>query len=163
MDSERSIGIVLPLARIVAPTDFSEPSCEALRAAQELALHFSSELILVHIVDPVPPLAPGTSLTSRVPAFDVAGYQQVLQGSAQERLDSLARTLSADIKHRSVVKPGLAAQMIVACAEEEHADLIVIGTHGKTGVKRILFGSVAEKVVRTASCPVLTIKSRDEG
>jgi nucleotide-binding universal stress UspA family protein len=97
--------------------------------------------------------------------FDVVGYQRLLQGAAEERLaDEVARLqLSPALRRRAVVKPGPPAETIVLCAKVERADLIVIATHGRTGVRRLLFGSVAEKVVRTAGCPVLTIQSEEEG
>lgn len=152
---------VLPIGRIVAPIDFSEPSLEALAAAQELARHFTAELIIVHFVDPV------TTSTIAPEPHGLVARQPVMVDfvlAAEARLGELARErIDPAINHRGVVKPGSPADGIVDTADQEQADLIVIATHGRTGVKRLLFGSVAEKVVRTARCPVLTIRRKKNG
>ena len=146
---------MLPLTKILWPTDFSKASYEALRTADELALHFSAELILVHAIPPVP----------LIPAYDTpagvvgASYLKEIEGTAKESLDKVARErVSAEITSRQVVVLGNPADEIVTTADEVKADLIVIATHGLTGWRRFLFGSVAEKVIRMAPCPVLSIQ-----
>lgn len=151
---------MLPIRKIVCPTDFSEPSYEAVKVADELASHFSAELVLVHVVAPVPmyptPVAPEASPSS---AGIVASYQQEMEVYAKKSLDQVVQQrLTKGIKSRTKVCLGDAANEIVGAAEEEKAGLIVIATHGLTGWKRFMFGSVAEKVVRVAQCPVLTIR-----
>jgi nucleotide-binding universal stress UspA family protein len=158
---------MLPLEKIICPIDFSEPSYAALRAAEELALHFTAQLVLVHVVDLVP-LLPATSPVLSPPGasrrlFDVAAYQEALQRSAERQLEEAARQrVSGEVELRRVIVAGTPANMIVELAARERADLIVIATHGRTGVRRLLSGSVAEKVVRTAGCPVLAIRSPEE-
>jgi nucleotide-binding universal stress UspA family protein len=143
-----------PFKKILAPTDFSEPSYRALEWARELAEKFSSELFLVHVVAPMPAVTPVAVPTT----FDVPLYQKGLRESAEKSLDELReKRLPEGVNVRTEVRIGQAAHEIVKMAEENQADLIVIATHGATGLEHILFGSVAEKVVRTADCPVLTV------
>jgi nucleotide-binding universal stress UspA family protein len=144
---------MLPFKRILCPTDFSEPAEAAFEAAAELTQQFESELFFVHVVGSVPVTPTPASTT-----FNVPGYQQELVNSAKESLDRLVDTMEKEkVRVRPVVRQGEAADEIIAFAEEEKVDLIVIATHGRTGWRRFMFGSVAEKVVRLASCPVLTI------
>ena len=146
---------MLPLRRILWPTDFSDASYEALSTAAELALHFSAELILVHAIPPVPLL----------PAYDApAGavgisYLKEIEATANETLDKVAlERVPAEINSRKLVVLGNPADEIVTTAHKVNADLIVIATHGLTGWRRFLFGSVTEKVIRMAHCPVLSIQ-----
>jgi nucleotide-binding universal stress UspA family protein len=147
--------MMLPLKKIVSPTDFSEPSYEGLKAAHELASHFGSELILIHVVGSVPVMPTPASTTFNVPL-----YQQEMVNHAREALQQLAeRMIPKDIRLRPMVFQGDPGDEIVRLAEAEDADIIVIATHGRTGWRRFMFGSVAEKVVRLASCSVLTVQS----
>lgn len=155
---------MLPLKRILCPTDFSDASYEALKTANELALHFSAELSLIHVVSPVP-----TSVMADTPApappasFDVASYQQELEADARKSLQDVAeRRVSKELSTKMFVVPGSAAAEIVRVARDENVDLIVIATHGQTGWRRWIFGSVAEKVVRLASQRVLTVPAPEQ-
>lgn len=148
---------MLPFKKILCPTDFSEPSYEALKVANELALHFSSELLVVHVVAPVPvvPAAPTVPVT-----FNVPEYQQELEISSKKMLEDLVKKRVAEkICARTMVVLGDPADQIVKIANEEKVDLIVIATHGQTGWRRFVFGSVTEKVVRLTPQPVLTIRA----
>jgi len=145
---------MLPFKRIVCPTDFSEPACKAIKAAGEMAEQFSAELILVHVVGPVPVLETPTGLAG----FDVAAYQQELSESAKASLQSrLEKHVPATVKARAIVVHGEAAHEIARVAKEEGADLIVLSTHGESGWRHRIFGSVPDKVIRLAECPVLMI------
>ena len=145
---------MLPFKKILCPTDFSEPACRAIKAAGELAELFSAELILLHVVGPVPVLETPTGLAG----FDVAAYQQELSNSAKGSLQSRLETYVPDVvSARALVVHGEAAHEIVRVANEEDVDLIVVSTHGETGWRHRIFGSVFEKVIRIAECPVLTI------
>ncbi len=149
---------MLPYKIILCPTDFSEPSYQALTAAIELAEHFKSRLLILHVVPPVPHLSPGIAHPQ---AFDVASYQKELETSSVDALNDLVKNrLSDQMLVKQVVKQGDPAEEIVAAAEVEGVDLVVIATHGLTGWRRFMFGSVTEKVVRMAKCPVLTIRSQ---
>jgi nucleotide-binding universal stress UspA family protein len=150
---------MLPIKRILCPTDFSEPSFVGLAGANELAAHFSAELILVHVVSPVhiyPSPQPGAG-------FNLAGYLEEMVDASRKSLEEVVkdRTLP-DLHVRSSVLQGTPAEQIVNLAESEAVDLIVTATHGWTGWRRFIFGSVAEKVVRFATCPVVTVPAPEE-
>jgi nucleotide-binding universal stress UspA family protein len=146
---------MLPWKLILSPTDFSEASFEALRRANELAERFGSELLVLYIVPPVPTLPPDPSY-----AFELPEYEEALQSNAEERLqETVSQYVSDSVKARSMVGYGDAPTEIVRAADEEGADLIVISTHGLTGWRHLVFGSVTGKVVRTSACPVLTIRA----
>ena len=145
---------MLPLKKILCPTDFSEPACKAIKAAGEMAEKFSSELILIHVVGPVPVLETPTGLAG----FDVAAYQQELSDSAESSLQlRLEEHIPESVNARTLVVHGEAAHEIVRVAKEEGVDLIVVSTHGATGWRERIFGAVSEKVLRHAECPVLTV------
>jgi nucleotide-binding universal stress UspA family protein len=148
---------MLPFKKILCPTDFSEPSYEALRAAGELASQFESELCIVHVVPPVPIIPMGAEPT----AFNVSMYEQELETSSKRSLEEVVSQLESKyLKVRLIAVRGNAAEEIVRVADEEEVDLIVIATRGRTGLDRMIFGSVAEKVLRLASRPVLILTAR---
>jgi len=147
---------MLPITKILCPTDFSEPSYKALDTANELARHFNAEIILIHILSPVyvypaASLTPGVSRTSNI--VDVERDEMAYKSLSM----TLKEKVPESIKSRSIMGKGNPAEEIARSAKEEKADLIVIGTHGFTGWRHMILGSVAEKVVRLAHCPVLTI------
>ncbi|MGD8387155.1 MAG: universal stress protein [Desulfobacteraceae bacterium] len=147
---------MLPFRRILAPTDFSEPSLSGLRAAGELARENDADLLLIHVVAPVRSIPPtGPPVHS---GFEMSSVMEELEEAALESLDGMVEERTREgIRARGQVVQGNPAEEIAAAAERENADVIVIATHGWTGWRRFVFGSVAEKVVRLASCPVLTI------
>ena len=150
---------MLPLKKIVCPTDFSEPADEGLKIARELATQFSAEILLVHVVVPIPAMHGGAAPTG----FHIPAVLEELEGSARNSLAEIRREkLPAEIKARTFVILGRPAHEIVALAEREMADIIVIATQGESGWQRFVFGSVAEKVVRHADCPVLTIRAPNQ-
>lgn len=142
------------LKRILVPLDFSPPSRRALRFACEWAARFSSEVVLVHVIAPVEPVvAFGTAPTA--PPFPSVDFH----GPARAELEKLARTAFPDSVKVSVqLRDGVAYDEIVNAARELEADLIIIATHGRTGLSHALLGSTAERVVRHAACPVLTLR-----
>ena len=150
---------MIPFKKILCPIDFSEPSYEALKAANELALHFSAELCLIHVVSLVPilPASPDPA------AFNVPLYQEELEASSKKSLqEAVEKRISKGLHAYQIVVEGDAAYQIVRIAQEENAELIVMATHGQTGWRRLIFGSVAAKVIRLATCPVLTIHAPHE-
>ncbi|NLT66288.1 MAG: universal stress protein [Acidobacteria bacterium] len=148
---------MLPVKKILCPTDFSDPSFMALEAAAELARHFSAELIVLNVVPPVPGLDVDFISSSQ---FDVTAYQKEIERSAESELQKeISKLGNRDIQIRSQILAGGAADQIVRFGQDEQVDLIVIATHGRTGFDRLVFGSVAEKVVRLAGQPVLTIRA----
>ncbi len=147
---------MLPIERILAPTDFSDVSVETVNRASELAEHFGAELLVAHVIPPVPTLPSDPHFNFEVPA-----YQDALRESAERRLNETVQALvDRGIRTRTTVTHGDPAREIVRIAHDAKADLIVIATHGLTGWQHIVFGSVAEKVVRTADRPVLTVRGR---
>ncbi len=152
---------MLKIDKIVCPTDFSEPSYKALKIADELAANFAAELIVVHVMAPAQyfPAASSVSPIAPVPGDTFAAdLQSRIKENALKSLEMvLKERVSGDISSRSLFLQGNPADEIVECAKESNASLIVMGTHGFTGWKHLLLGSVTEKVVRSASCPVLTI------
>jgi nucleotide-binding universal stress UspA family protein len=133
---------------IVFPTDFSSASDAAMHYATSLARDAGAKLLIVHVEEP--PLAyGGGELYYGIPDPD--------RGDLTKMLDELTPSDPAvPYEHRMLL--GEPATEIVRLAEEQSADLIVMGTHGRTGLKRLLMGSVAEAVVRRSACPVLTFK-----
>ena len=148
----------LPLKVIVSPIDFSTHSDNALRTAADLASHFGAELLLVHVVPALP------KLRSARDFFNEADYEQALHADAEKNLGQL----TAEFAQRGIAAKfavGTAndtAMEILRIAEQHHADLIVIATHGMTGWQSLAFGSVAEKVVRLATIPVLLLRAHPE-
>jgi nucleotide-binding universal stress UspA family protein len=150
---------MLPIKKIVCPTDFSDPSYEGLKVAREFAEHFSAELILVNVIFPGP-IIPGVA----EPGFHIPAALEAMQATAEKALKDLARQKMLEhISVQTLVISGKPADEIVNLADEENADLIVIATHGESGWQKFLFGSVTEKVIRMALCPVLTIRQPKEG
>jgi len=149
---------MLPVKLILCPTDFSEPAGEGLAAARELAVHFKCGLLLVHVLPVVPALPTDPNFV-----FDVPEYERALHADAAERLGTMAQeAIAKGIQTRTAVGHGDAGGEIVRVAEQEGADLIVIATHGLTGWRHVVFGSVAEKVVRHAHCSVLSVRAKPE-
>jgi nucleotide-binding universal stress UspA family protein len=150
---------MLPFKRILCPTDFSEPAFTALKRAEEMARHFEAELSVVHVVPelPVPHQFPDPEADFK---FDLPLFEQELAVKAEQMLKDLVS--HHKVRTRTVVATGDAAREILRLAHQEHADLIVIASHGLAGWQRLVSGSVAEKVVRQATCPVLTIVAPPE-
>ena len=139
------------LKTILYGTDFSVGSNVALEYASALAAGLGAKLLIAHVDDVTPGLTVGHVGYGYVPEVDRI---------ADEQLDTLRHVkptvAGVQFEHRFV--RGNAADELLQIANEDNADLIVIGTHGRTGISRVLMGSVAEAIVRKASCPVLTVK-----
>jgi len=140
--------------RIVVPTDFSSCSQEAWALARRLAGAFGSELIPVHVLVESPLWGESPFNMDRVrEVYDTA------RTWGRAELDKwAAQGAAAGLKVRTVLRTGVPHEEIVAVATDELADLLVIGTHGRGGMSRALIGSVADRVVRLAPCPVLTVR-----
>lgn len=148
---------MIKLEKILWPTDFSDNSKTAQMYATSLAQQFSAELHVAHvIVDPayfVSPMGVG---------YIPESYHKDMLSRSDEELENLPATDKAE--GLTIVRKTLgggAAECIVEYAEETGISMIVMGTHGYTGLTQLVLGSVAEKVVRTAHCPVLTVHSDD--
>ncbi len=143
---------MLTVKKILCPTDFSAASRRALELAVPIAEKFDAQIYLANVVPTIPHVAP--SVTAH---FDVPEYQRLLRSDAEKQMAELAKSIST-VKTHQIFKDGNAADGILKAADENQIDLIVIATAGATGWEHMVFGSVAEKVVRRARVPVLTIR-----
>jgi nucleotide-binding universal stress UspA family protein len=140
--------------RILVPVDFSPSSDHALAAALDLAGKLGARLFLLHVV-PIP-----------LPGWEVYGHEFAPEQLIEKGREGAERELGALAAARSsgavpiepLVRVGMPFLEIIAAAREIGADLIVMGTHGRTGLAHVLIGSVAERVVRGSPCPVLTVR-----
>lgn len=140
--------------RILWPTDFSGLAREALPHAVELAVEAGAELVLLHVVTP-----PVTYAGPEVAGPVWADLLAKSRAAAREELRRIAAGLKgAKVRVHTVLAEGVAFDQILRVARRLRCDLIVLATHGRTGLAHVLMGSVAEKVVRSASCPVLTVR-----
>lgn len=144
-----------PLSKILIPIDFSEDSERAIELALRVATRGHTTIELLHIVEKQV-YAPDLSLTE--PVVPIVEQVQERALGALERLAK--RTIPGDMARSLRVEIGHASKTIVEIADEEGADLIVMGTLGLTGVRHLLVGSTTEKVIRHADCPVLTVRHK---
>jgi universal stress protein A len=153
-NTPKSAASALKLKRILVPIDFSECAAKAVDYAAVFAEHFQAKLILLHVVEPA--VYPENFLVLPLPLDET---NQNLVETARERLDGLARKrIGHKVPVETLVRAGRACSEIPDTARALGADLIIIGTHGYTGLKHALLGSTAERVVRHAACPVLTVR-----
>ena len=139
---------MLPIKTILHPTDFSKQSEFAFQLACSLARDYGAELFVAHVVTP-PVVVYGEGVLPVEP--------QAYQAELREKLNRLhAEDPEVRVLHRLV--EGQPVDEILHLAKEIDCDLIVMGTHGRTGLGRVLMGSVAEKIVRSAPCPVVTVR-----
>jgi nucleotide-binding universal stress UspA family protein len=141
---------------IVCPTDFSATARRAVEYAAELARSFGAEVVLLHVIPDMnyPPKSLG--MVTALP-----NLRQELNQRAKQELDALRTLFDAAVKVRTELRDGQSHEQVLECANAVKADLIVLGTHGHTGLKHLLLGSTAERVVRLATCPVLVVRKPD--
>lgn len=152
--------MLFPVKKILCTTDFSKASYTGVQAANEMALKDSAEVVLVHVAAPVPVL--GAPHHAAPVAFDVPAYQREFVDKTEETIQHVAKTqFDENLTVNTRVEVGYAADEIARIAKEEGVDLIVISTHGHTGFQRFLLGSVTERVIRYAPCPVLSVRAKE--
>jgi nucleotide-binding universal stress UspA family protein len=146
---------MISIKNVLVPTDFGEPAVAALTYGRTLAARFSATL---HVVNVVEDLALKTITAEGFVSF-MPDLQREIEEAARKRLDALLTGQGPDPAGivSAVVTSNATADAIATYAKNAGVDVIVIGTHGRSGVSRLLLGSVAERVVRTAPCPVLTV------
>ena len=143
--------------RILHPSDFSRASSAAFKKAVEMAKSNRAELMLVHVLNPVIPVA-GDGYVSPKMYEEIAASNRAW---AQKELNKLvAKAKAAGVRTKAAVLEGSAHDQIVRFARSKHADLLVLGTHGRSGIAKLFLGSVAGRVVAAASCPVLTVRGK---
>jgi universal stress protein A len=141
--------------KILCPIDFSPSAEKALRYAEGLAQHFQSEILLVHAYEDPAYIMPMTGYLGPEP-----GLINQLRAHLEEQMDNWkAAVAKAGFPVRTEILEGTAHQVVIDAAKEHQVDLIVMSTHGRTGLSHALMGSVAERVIRLAHCPVLTVRS----
>ena len=145
------------IRRILHPTDFSGASRPAFVRAVALARDSRAELTVAHVLAPIiPVVGEGYIPPQTYESIDAAGRK-----SAQRKLDALvARARKAGVRARALLLEGSAHERIARAAKARRADLIVMGTHGRSGLARLFVGSVASRVVSVAPCPVMTVRTR---
>lgn len=146
------------IKNILVPIDFSDYSKNALKYAVEFAKKFSAKLFLIYVVEPIIYPADFSMGQVAIPSTDID-----IQNRAEEELKKLADEIQTDAQVEIIIKTGKPFVEINETAREKDIDLIIIATHGHTGVEHLLFGSTAEKVVRKAPCPVLTLREPIKG
>jgi nucleotide-binding universal stress UspA family protein len=139
---------------ILFATDFSEGSEHAFDYAFSMAKTFGSRLLIVHVIN-----EPVDLRGFYVPHISFEKLEKEIEAGAEKMMEKFCRTRMADFtSYESVILTGVPYEEILKKAEEEKVALIVLGTHGRSGIDHILFGSTAERVVRKARCPVMTVR-----
>ena len=145
------------LRRILHPTDFSRASGAAFARAVAMAKADRAQLVLVHVLAPPVPIAGEGYISPKV--YD--DLEASARKYGQTRLEALqARARSAGVTAVTLLVDGVAHEQIARAAKSKKADLIVIGTHGRTGLAKFFLGSVASRVLAAAPCPVLTVRGK---
>jgi nucleotide-binding universal stress UspA family protein len=142
---------MLAIKNILHPTDFSQPAGNALLLARALAKDHGARIILLHVVE-MPVVGPAGMVPFPPPS------PLIDRQALNAQLHAIAAA-NSDVRIEARLAEGQAASAILDAAKESACDVIVMGTHGRTGLSRLLMGSVAEQVVRHATCPVLTVKT----
>ena len=143
-----------PFTRILTAVDFSENSECAFDYALTLATQFNAELTIIHVIN-----EPVDLRGFYVPHISFEQLEKEIEESAAKMMETFCRSkLGTFSNYKTAIVTGIPYDEITAAAAKIDASLIVLGTHGRTGLDRILFGSTAERVVRSAGCPVLTVR-----
>ena len=146
------------IRRILHATDFSKASARALDEAVSLAKQNHAELLVVHVVEPAGQYAAGEDFGG---AELYMKLEEAAEQDAQRSMQKLMGKLKqARVNAKSVLLKGLAHEQIVKTAKSRKANMIVIGTHGRTGLSKFFMGSIAGRVVSLASCPVVTVRGK---
>lgn len=146
----------ITLKHILIPIDFSENSKKALRYAIPLAEQFGASITLINIIEPT--VFPSDFGFGQMSFPDV---EQELVAKSRTELNGIIESVTTKTKISAVVKTGIPFVEVTNYADDEQADLIIVATHGRTGVEHILFGSTAEKIIRKAPCPALVVRAEE--
>jgi universal stress protein A len=146
----------MQIKTILCPIDFSAISANALEYAVFLASHHHAELLILHVVEQLHEFE-----HYQVLVLTPQELAEKMEEQAYEELNRLTEQIKKTVKVKTVVRQGKPFVEIIKEAREKDMDLIVMASHGRTGVSHMLMGSVAEKVVRKAHCPVLIVRTED--
>ena len=144
---------------ILVPLDFSEASDQALAHAQQLSKAFNARIHLLHII----PDPHSEAWSIEATGMNLGGLIETWETDAKQRLDELPVSELAADRVTRVTRVGQPYKEIIRYASDNQIDLIVMGTHGRGAIEHMLLGSVAERVVRTAPCPVMTVRQASKG
>jgi nucleotide-binding universal stress UspA family protein len=154
-----TVSVTHTLSRILVPTDFSSASDEALEYGKMLAARVGASLHVLHVIEE-PEIAGAWG--SEIYVAELPRIREAAQRAAEERLNQIfTQTKGEDLQLSTEIADGHVARTIVEIARRRRIDLIVMGTHGRSGVAHWLLGSVTEKALRTAPCPVLAVRAID--
>lgn len=148
---------MIAIKKILIPTDLSTPATEALHYACALAEQFQAELHVLSVIQDVALMSPDPNVPWVIPASSIAEVQRDLEVTLQKVPDP--QWCAGKVVHR-VIRVGVPYLEIDKYAAEQNIDIIVVGTHGRSGLTHLLLGSTAEKIVRKAPCPVLTVRPK---
>jgi nucleotide-binding universal stress UspA family protein len=144
---------MMAVQRFLVPVDFSDHANQALDYAMSLARKLGARLTLLHVIQPLP--LGGADMGMALPYTYIQELEAEISNSMQAYLE---RVTAAGLEGEIAVVHGVPFHEIIETAKIQQVDLIVMGTHGRTGIQHVLLGSVAEKVVRLAPCPVLVVR-----
>lgn len=151
------------ISSILWPTDGSEASYKALDAAIELSRKFKARLYALQVVHQVPIVTGAGFSPVAIQGFDVPLYEEELMKTAEQELNQMVSDkVPSEIEVTSRVKLGIPAETIIDFAKDNNISIIVMGTHGRTGISHFMLGSVAEKTIRQSTIPTLIIPLSDE-
>ena len=153
---------MLKIKTILHPTDFSEPSNYALGYAIACAKEFEAKLCILHVIPDISVQTYTSTVMLPPPAQLMVDTGQLMQDIEKQVEKALKEVLPLEVRGaipvEYFIRNGVAFLEIIRCADQVKADMIVCGTHGRTGLKHAIIGSVAEKVVRKSPCPVLSVR-----
>ena len=145
---------VFQLKKILVPVDFSECASKALQYALPFARQFGATILVTHVIQPYIPIPEMTGV-------DVELIDAQMHEAAERELKVLCKSLPNDISFEPVLRVGNAHLEIVKAAKELAADLIIVATHGRSGLAHVFLGNTAERVTRHAGCPVLVVRENE--
>jgi nucleotide-binding universal stress UspA family protein len=145
--------VPFPYKKILCPVDFEDNSVQAVAEASALALNGNAVLCLLHVVQ-INPLAE----QGAAEGFAAGSLYEAQEDAARDRVSRLAANIPAGVKYEVVVEIGEPGDNILGAAKKHGADLVVMATHGRSGLRQLVLGSIAQRIVRECGVPVLTVR-----
>ncbi len=144
----------MKIKRILLPTDLSDASISAFKYAKSIAEKYGASIYVLHVLENIPPV-----LAIHTLDLTAERVEKNMEENAKRQLEKIVKeNLKTKNKVQLFIRKGVVSDEIIKFVDEKKIDLIVMGTHGRTGIEYTLLGSIAEKIVRKAKCPVLTVK-----